>query len=220
MGPKERHALRTALAEYESLQLAAADLGPAHHNLALLAESSGDAVSAEREYRTALRLDPAFQPARVNLATLLNRLQRNEEALALLREALERAPEDGEIHYSLGLLLAEVGQLDAAEVQLGRAGALLPGRARVRYNHALALQRLGRTQEAEAELLAALAGLPEDRDVLHALVMLHAQANEWARALPYARSLAQLHPGEGPRALLLRVEDEAARSGERTEGPR
>jgi tetratricopeptide (TPR) repeat protein len=211
MGPRERHELRTALAEYESLQIAAADFGLSHHNLALLAESGGDAETAEREYRTALRLDPGFQPARVNLATLLNRLQRNEEALALLHEALERAPEDGEIHYSLGLLLAEEGQLDAAELQLGKAAALLPGRARVRYNRGLALQRLGRGQEAEAELLAAVEGLPEDRDVLHALVTLYAQANEWERALPYARTLVEHYPGAGPRALLLRVEDEIAK---------
>jgi len=216
LGPAERHALRTALGEYESLQLAAADLGSSHHNLALLAEAGGDPQRAEREYRTALRLDPGFQPARVNLATLLNKLRRNEEALALLREAREREPEDGEIHYSLGLLLAEEGQLEAAEVELARASELLGGRARIRYNHGLALQQLGRSEEALVELQAALEATPEDRDILRALVTLHAQANEWERALPHARALAQHHPGEGSRSLLLRVEDEAAK---RSAGP-
>jgi len=216
LGPGERRALRTALAEYEALQQADSDLGPAHHNLALLAEAGGDAQVAEREYRTALRLDPGFQPARVNLATLLNRLQRNEEAEPLLREAIERAPKDGEIHYSLGLLLAEEGRIEAAEVELGKATELLPGRARVRYNHALALQRLGRTEQAEAGLLAARSAAPDDRDVLHALVMLYAQAGQWERALPHARALVELSPGEGPRALLLRVEEENAR---RSAGP-
>jgi predicted CXXCH cytochrome family protein len=216
LGPSERHALRTSLAEYEAFQRAAADLGPSHHNLALLAETGGDPETAELEYRAALRLDPDFQPARVNLATLLNRLDRNEEALVLLREALERAPEDGEIHYSLGLLLAEVGQIEAAEVELARASQLLPGRPRVRFNHALALQRIGRTQQAEAELLAARAAGAEDRDVLHALVMLYAQSDQWERALPHARALVLLSPGEGPRSLLLRVEEEVAK---RAAGP-
>jgi predicted CXXCH cytochrome family protein len=216
LGPEERRALRTALAEYEALQLAAADLGSSHHNLALLAETGGDVDTAELEYRAALRLDPDFQPARMNLATLLNRLERNEEALALLREALARAPEDGEIHYSLGLLLAELGQIEAAEAELGRATELLPRRPRVRYNHALALQRLGRTQQAEAELLAARAAGASERDVLHALVMLYAQSEQWERALPHARALALLSPGEGPRTLLLRVEDEVAK---RSAGP-
>ncbi len=216
LGPAGRNALRTALGEYEAAQLAAADIGPSHHNLALLAESGGDPQRAEREYRTALRLDPGFQPARVNLATLLNKLRRNDEALTLLREARERAPDDGEIHYSLGLLLAEEGQLEAAEVELARASELLGGRGRVRYNHGLALQQLGRSQEALVELTAALAAMPGDRDVLRALVMLHAQANEWERALPHARALAEHHPGEGSRSLLLRVEDEAAK---RSAGP-
>jgi Flp pilus assembly protein TadD len=97
-----------------------------------------------------------------------------------------------------------------------RATALLPGRPRVRYNHALALQRLGRTQQAEAELLAARAAAANDRDVLHALVMLYAQSDQWERALPHARALALLAPGEGPRALLLRVEEELAK---RSAGP-
>jgi Flp pilus assembly protein TadD len=214
--PPARRALFGALDEYAALQRAEADLGPSHHNLALLAEAGGDAETAEREYRSALRLDPGFQPARVNLATLLNRLGRNAESEALLREALAREPESGEIHYSLGLLLAEEGRIEAAEAELRRAAERLPGRPRVRYNHALALQRMGRIEEAEQGLLAAHAAAPDDPDVLRALVTLYAQAGQWERALPHARALVALSPGEGPRALLLRVEDELAR---RAAGP-
>jgi predicted CXXCH cytochrome family protein len=215
-GPRTRRALFAALEEYEALQRAEADLAPAHHNLALLAEAGGDAETAEREYREAVELDPGFQPARVNLATLLSRLGRNSEAEALLRESLRQAPEDGEVHYSLGLLLAEEGRIEEAEAELRIAAERLPGRARVRYNHALALQRLGRTGEAEAGLLAARAADPEDRDVLHALVVLYAQAEQWERALPHARALVELAPGQGARALLSRVEEELAR---RAAGP-
>jgi predicted CXXCH cytochrome family protein len=210
-GPAARRALQVALDEYAAVQRADADLGPAHHNLALLAEAGGDVEGAEREYRAALRFDPGFQPARVNLATLLSRVNRNAEAEALLREALARAPDDGEIHYSLGLLLAEEQRFEEAEAELAAAAARLPGRARVRYNHALALQRLGRTDEAEAGLLAAHAAAPDDPDVLRALVALYAKSDRWEQALPHARALVALSPGEGPRALLLRVEEELAR---------
>jgi len=211
LAPPDRRALFSALGEYEARERADADFGPAHHNLALLAEAGGDAETAESEYRAALRLDPDFQPARVNLATLLNRLGRNQESEALLRQALADAPEDGEIHYSLGLLLAEQGRNEEAEAELRQAAGLLPRRARVRYNHALALQRLGRAEEAEAGLLSARAAAPDDPDVLHALVVLYAQAGLWERALPVARALVELSPGEGPRTLLLRVEEELAR---------
>jgi predicted CXXCH cytochrome family protein len=210
-GPAGRHALRAALEEYAAIQRADADLAPSHHNLALLAEAGGDPEAAELGYRAALRLDPGFQPARVNLATLLSRVNRNAEAEALLREALARAPDDGEIHYSLGLLLAEEQRFEEAEAELAQAAARLPARARVRYNHALALQRLGRTGEAEAGLLAARAAAPEDPDVLRALVALYAKSDRWEEALPHARALVALSPGEGPRALLLRVEEELAR---------
>jgi hypothetical protein len=46
--------------------------------------------------------------------------------------------------------------------------------------------------------------------------VLYAQTGRWERALPHARALVELSPGEGPRALLLRVEDELAR---RAAGP-
>jgi Flp pilus assembly protein TadD len=147
----------------------------------------------------------------VNLATLLNRTRRNPEAEALLREALASLPEDGEIHYSLGLLLAEEDRMAEAEAELAQAVARLPRRARVRYNHALALQHLGRSDEALAELLAAHAAAADDVDVLHALVSFYAQAGQWEKALPHARALVAASPGEGPRALLLHVEDEVAR---------
>jgi predicted CXXCH cytochrome family protein len=209
-GPRARRALLDALREYESLQRSEADLGPAHHNLALLAEAGGDVERATAEYRRALALDPGFQPARVNLATLLNRTGHNEESEALFREALARTPDDGEIHYSLGLLLAEEGRMAEAEAELAQATARLPRRARVRYNHALALQRLGRSDEALAELLSARDAAPDDPDVLHALVSFYALAGLWEKALPHARALVAISPGEGPRALLLHVEDEIA----------
>jgi len=210
-GPRQRRALLAALAEYEAVQRADADLGPAHHNLALLAEAGGDVSGAEAEYRRALALDPGFQPSRVNLATLLSRTGKNEEAEALLRQALASTPEDGELHYSLGLLLAEVGRMPEAEAELAQAVARIPKRARVRYNHALALQHLGRGDAALAELLAAHDAAPDDADVLHALVSFYAQAGRFREALPHARALAAAAPGENSRALLMRIEDEAAR---------
>src|SRR5262249_13175430 len=159
------------------------------------------------ESRRALALAPSFRPARVNLATLLNRTGHNEEAEALLREALASAPEDGEVHYSLGLLLAEEGRMAEAEAELAQAVVRLPRRARVRYNHALALQHLGRSDAALAELLAAHDAAPDDPDVLHALVSFYVRAGQWAQA----RALGAISPGAGPRALLLQIEDEAAK---------
>jgi predicted CXXCH cytochrome family protein len=211
----QRHALDAALLEYEQVQGAQAELPSAHLNLGVLHMGRGRRQLAERAYRTALRLDPAFHPASANLAHLYNQMGRNDEAERVLREALAHAPEEGEIHYSLGLVLAEEGRFDEAEQALRRAAALLPGQARVGYNHALALQHLGRSREAETALGAALELDPESPDVVHALVVFHAQRGEWARALPYAERLVELAP-QAPEArqLLERIRAELGRTPE------
>ena len=153
-----------------------------------------------------------FAAAALNLANLLNRQGRNDEAEAALRRSIERAPEEGELHYSLGLLLAEEERYQPAAASLGRAARLLPGRARVRYNQGLVLQRLGRTDAAETALVAANALDPRDPDVLNALAQLLLGNGDHDRALAYAEALQQLDPGAaGPRRLLEEVRRRAGR---------
>ena len=52
----------------------------------------GDVATAEQEYRAAIRIDPTFTPAHVNLADVLRATGRDEEAAAILRAAIERDP--------------------------------------------------------------------------------------------------------------------------------
>lgn len=169
-----RQALRldAALAEVVDAEMASADLPGAHLNLGILRLRSGDPDAAEADYRTALRLDPGFTPARFNLANLLNLLERNAEAESVLRAGIERTPDEGELHYSLGLLMAEEQRLEEAAVRLRRAADLLPARSRVRYNYGLVLQQLGRLDEAEAALQEANTLDPRDPDVPAALRVL------------------------------------------------
>src|SRR5439155_399252 len=143
----------------------------------------------------ALRLDPDFTPARLNLARLLNELGRNPDAEHVLRDGIARVPDEGELHYSLGLLLGEDERLPEAAAALGRAADLMPARARVRYNEALALQRLGRRADAEAAFVKAQNTDPEDPDVAYALAVLYAQQSDWSRARDAAARLAALSPG-------------------------
>lgn len=167
--------LERALAEFVAAQTVSADLPGAHLELGVVQLRSGRPAEAEAHYRTALRLDPAFAPARLNLANLLNRLGRNADAGTVLRGGLARTPEEGELHYALGLLLAEEGRLPEAAGSLRRAAALIPARGRVRYNYGLVLQRLGRFDEAEAALAAAARLDPRDADVQAALAQLRAR---------------------------------------------
>ena len=188
-------AFEAARAELVDAQMAAADQPAAHLNLGVLAANENRLSDAEAAYRTALRLDPFFLPARFNLATLLNRLGRNAEAETVLRDGIDRVPDDGELHYSLGLLLAEEQRLDEAAESLGRAAALIPDRVRVAYNNGLALETLGRLAAAETAFLEAHRRDARDADVLLALARILLRQGELERAADYARQLIAVDPG-------------------------
>ncbi|HUK20734.1 MAG TPA: tetratricopeptide repeat protein [Gemmatimonadales bacterium] len=204
-----RAELAAGLAEYRQAQWYNSDVPGGNLNLAILETALQQFDSALIHYHTAIRLDPDFLPARVNLGNLYNQLGRNADAEREFREAVARAPQNGDLRYSLGLLLAEEHRLPEAVEQLDRAAQLLPDRPRVQYNYALALQGTGKMKQAEAALLDAYRLDSQDADVIYALALLYAQQAKWQRALPYARELVRLAPGAPePAQLLQRIEME------------
>ena len=193
---------------FTEAQIAMSDTPSAHLNLAVLQNRQGQATEAEASYLTALRLDPAFLPARVNLANFYNRLGRNLDAERVLRKALKIAPEEGELHYSLGLLMAEMQRLEEAEASLGEAVRRLPTRARVRYNHGLALQHLDRRPEAEAALRGAHELAPTDTSILQAVIIFYAQGQQWDQAEGLAEQLVRLRPNSaGAQRMLQQIRE-------------
>jgi len=212
--PARRAEFAAALAEYRQAQLYNADVPSGNLNLAILQTALQQFDSALVHYHTAIRLDPDFLPARVNLGNLYNQMGRNADAERVFRDAIVRSPTNGELHYSLGLLLAEEQRLSEAGEELGKAARLLPDRPRVQYNYALALQGTGKMKEAEVALLHAYRLNLQDADVVYALAVLYAQRAEWDRALPYAQDLVRLMPGApGPAQLLQRIEAQRPRHG-------
>ena len=205
-------ALATAAAEYLQALTAAADTPAAHLSLGVTRQRQQALDLAEREYRTALTLDPWFTPARFNLANLLNGRGRNPEAETVLRDGLQHAPDEGELHYSLGLLLAEDDRLQEAADSLGRAAALVPARARIRFNYGLALQQLGRLDEAETAFVEARNLDAGDPDILVALTRLLMDQQRWSAARDTATELVRLLPtAPGPQRLLNDIQLRARR---------
>jgi tetratricopeptide (TPR) repeat protein len=181
-----------------------ADQSAAHLNFGVIHTSQGRTDQAVADYRTALRLDSHFIPARVNLAMLYDQLGRKKEAELQFREILKQDPKLGEIHYSLGLLLAEDSpRLPEALKHLAQAAELLPGRGRVHYNLGLALQKLGRLDEAEAALKRASQLAADPTDSVHALALLYVQRKQWPQAITCVEHLVKTHPDEPIFAALL-----------------
>lgn len=106
----------------------------AQFNLAVLLSSTGAEAEAESAYRDALAHNPDFVEARLNLGTLLERLQRTDEALAIWRTVLEIGKPDDpaarafhiQALNNLGRLLEILKDLPQAEAMLGRSLALDP----------------------------------------------------------------------------------------------
>ena len=199
--PEDRRAaFKEQLADYERRLRGNADLPGNRLNLAVLLERENRQLEALEQYRQALKIDPYFSPARVNLATLANGLLRPDEAEQALREgvALPNLPtaDHGNLAYLLALLLVERDKAEEALSWLDIAARELPRNPRIRYNQGLLLLQLQRPDAAQAALESGLEQNPADSDLLYALAYLHAVSGRRDQASAIARQLEQVAPGD------------------------
>jgi Tfp pilus assembly protein PilF len=194
----ERAAFDSALAEYERSLSVDADRAEAHLSLAELATDLGDSARAEREYRIAIDLVPAFAASYANLADLHRTQGRDPEGEAILRRGLSAAPGDAGLHHALGLALVRQKRLPEALVELERAARIPPERARYVYVWAVALDSVGQTRRALEVLAAAEKRHGGNREILEALVSLNARAGNPDASARYASKLAALESAPGP----------------------
>jgi tetratricopeptide (TPR) repeat protein len=87
-------------------------------------QDQGDSEAAERTYREALRINPNVIEALNNLAALLARRGRFDEAIALQRRAVRQFPRWHLMHHNLGQHLAAKGDYRGAKQAFLRAVAL------------------------------------------------------------------------------------------------
>ena len=165
LSTEQQAAYARGLAEFIEAQRLTADFAGSWLNLAEVHLSRGDYQLAEQAYRQAIKREPAFIPALLNLADLYRMLGRDSEARPLLERALAIAPDDAAARFSYALLLVRQRDYRAALDHLQRAAALAPAAPRYSYVYAVALQSLGRTGEARAVAESALARHPSDRDL-------------------------------------------------------
>jgi predicted CXXCH cytochrome family protein len=208
--PELQTAFVGATKELVAAELVDAERPEAHLNLGLLETRRRQPDEAEREYRTALRLDPAFVPALVNLADLDRARGLDQQGAELLRKALAIEPNNADVQHSLGLLLVRQHDYIGALDLLRRASELAPENARYAYVYAVALNSTGAAADAMALLERTHEQHPTDRDVLMALVSIARDTGDIATALRHARELAALDPADARlRALVSDLENKA-----------
>jgi tetratricopeptide (TPR) repeat protein len=198
--PEEKNLFDVAFRELKARFLSNLDRPEANLSLGNLAENQGNPREAERYYKAAIEREETFVPARMNLATLLNRRGRNREAEKLLRQVTRLQPDWGQGHYSLGLLIAEDrNRLDEAAKRLSRAASIMPENPRIHFNLGVSYWQLEQREKAATSIKVAFKLEPANPEFPQALAQLYGQENRWKDALPYAEKVVALMP-ENPQA--------------------
>lgn len=203
--PASREAFRKALKEYKKKLDANRYFPQGQMNRGQFFEKQGEPKKAIQAYRKALEKDPHFNPARMNLAYLLNRRGKNVESEKLLRTVIKQEPQFGPAYYSLALLLSEEKKLKQALPYFKKAAGLMPDNARVRYNWAIALQTLNQPKQAEQAYKEAIKLEPDNADYRYGICTLYIQQEEYKKALPQARKLQKIVPGNSRVQKLLKL---------------
>ena len=120
------------------------------------AETTADAVQAERYYRRSLAVYPANNSAKFGYGMWLNRKGRSTEGVHYLQSAVDRGFNNSVCFAYLAGAQASAGDLAAAEQTLARAVRTYPVSVFLIVRHAAALERSGRMEEARAEFSRAV----------------------------------------------------------------
>ena len=120
---------------------------------------------AERDFETALRLRPD-QPLVLNYYgySLVERRERLDDALEMIKKAVEGRPEDGYITDSLGWVYYRLDRFEDAVAPMERAVALEPLDAVINDHLGDVYWKVGRKREAEFQWRRALSFIPEIND--------------------------------------------------------
>ncbi|MDJ0628093.1 MAG: sulfotransferase [Rhodobacter sp.] len=129
----------------------------------------GLAESAEKSFRTAIRLNPDYPETRSNFGQFLISRGRNEDAIAELRAALKLLPDMPAALAHLGAALNNRFRFKQAIPILKRALSIDPKSSYVRTELAKSLLGEGQAKEVE-DILRPILGQPDPGAVIHTLM--------------------------------------------------
>lgn len=125
-----------------------------------LAQSEQDVEEAIKTFRRVLQLEPRHTLARYNLALVLKRADRLQEAAEELRRTIEMEPR-AEAYYTLGVIYWHQGDLDRADSALRSALTTEPRYAEAHYTLGAVLNARRDWTGAAASLRRALTLRPD-----------------------------------------------------------
>lgn len=147
--------IEEAMAEFREAVKLDPERVEAWTTLGLLAAETGELGEAEIAFRRVLQASPDAA-AHDNLALVLLRQRRTDEAVHHLREAIQLDPAFAPAHQHLGVALGMLGRTNDAIDALARAVRLAPESPDAHNDFGAALLEIGRRGEAIAHFEAAL----------------------------------------------------------------
>lgn len=149
-------------------------------------------AEAEKLFREALVVDPAFTGAYINFADYYRAIGRDDQAEVLLKTGIGRAGDPAQLEHALGLALVRLDQEQAALVHLRRAHELRPELSRFGFVYAVALFDQQKQKEAIAVLEKVHALFEGDLQVLDALIQYQRAAGSSERAAVLSEKMQRL----------------------------
>lgn len=143
----------------------------ANYNLAQIYLAQGDTVSAEKYYRSALRLNPNHLQGLKNLAHVYINRGECEKAIPLLTKALHNDPQSIDLLCGIGDSYRQLMDYQNALAMYDRAVALAPDKIDILRSLALIYHRLNRYEEASHLYEKCLTITPNASDVENNLGM-------------------------------------------------
>jgi tetratricopeptide (TPR) repeat protein len=128
----------------------------AYYYLGLVMDKTGDRGAAEKNYKTALDLQPDLQEAAENLTAIYIETQKFDDAIVLAKKALARNAKNAEMQLNLAIALSGKGDVDNATKAFDGAVKLAPNDPRFYLAYAQHLSAAKKGDDAVGKLKEAL----------------------------------------------------------------
>lgn len=174
----------------------AADLPSAMTEIARIDLNLGRQDDAKLTLQAALRQEPHYVPALLNLADIYREEGEAESAGKLLEKAVEVAPDSGAANHSYGLYLVRQEKTEEALYFLQQATQRADASPRFAYVYAIALDAGNRTAESVEVLRNASKVWPNQFDLLMLEVLYREKTGLLSGIQSPLRALARLAPQE------------------------
>lgn len=168
-----------------------------HNDLGVAFVFKGEVDQAIDEFKHALRLQPNYFAAHINLANTLLDIRQYEEAIVEFREALRLKPDDPKAHNDLGVGLKSQGNLEGAIAEFRTVLRLRPGDINAHNNLGVALKATGDLDGAMTEYRTAIDLQPSDVNAHYNLGLAFMDARDMEGAVAEFRTALHLRPNDG-----------------------